>query len=87
MFKWQNTFIKKGGKVKETKEYLLTKIDPEFWRRVKSVAASEGVTIRDLIIRLLEKEMEKYVEISIEPVSNKAMKKLKKNNKKRKGRK
>lgn len=33
--------------------YLLRGIDPELWRRVKSKAAREGVSLRDLILRLL----------------------------------
>jgi len=33
--------------------FILRDIDPDFWRRVKSKAAAEGVTIKDLILRLL----------------------------------
>ncbi len=33
--------------------FILRGIDPAFWRRVKSKAAAEGVTIKALILRLL----------------------------------
>jgi hypothetical protein len=36
------------------KNYLL-RIEEEFWRLVKSKAASEGKTIREIILFLLEK--------------------------------
>jgi hypothetical protein len=33
--------------------YILREIDPDLWRRVKSKAALEGVSIKGLIERLL----------------------------------
>jgi hypothetical protein len=33
--------------------YILRDIDPDLWRRVKMKAASEGVTAKDVILRLL----------------------------------
>lgn len=35
--------------------FILRDIDPAFWRRVKSKAAAEGVTVKELILRLLTK--------------------------------
>jgi predicted DNA binding CopG/RHH family protein len=34
--------------------YILRNIDPELWRRVKSKAALEGITIKALIEELLQ---------------------------------
>lgn len=33
--------------------YILRNIDPELWRRVKSKAALEGISVKALIERLL----------------------------------
>lgn len=33
--------------------YLLRDVDPDLWKRVKSKAAREGISLRDLILRLL----------------------------------
>lgn len=35
--------------------YYLKDVDPEFWRKVKSRAAAEGKSIKDVIIELLKK--------------------------------
>jgi len=40
------------------KTYLL-KINSELWRKVKILAATKSITIRQLIINLLEKELKK----------------------------
>ena len=37
--------------------YTLRGLDDEFWRQVKIIAATKRITIRDLIIKLLEKEI------------------------------
>jgi hypothetical protein len=34
--------------------YLLRSIPPDLWRAVKSKAALEGVTVREVILRLLK---------------------------------
>lgn len=39
--------------------YTLTEVDDKLWRKVKAIAALRGITIRDLIIKLLEKEVKK----------------------------
>jgi len=39
--------------------YILKDIDEGLWRKVKSLAALRGITIRELIIELLEKEVKK----------------------------
>jgi len=39
-------------------DYTLKNIDKEFWRKVKTHAASMGLTIKSLIIMLLKKEMD-----------------------------
>lgn len=33
--------------------YLLRDIDDELWRKVKSKAAAEGMTVKDVILQLL----------------------------------
>ena len=35
--------------------FILRDIDPELWRRVKSKAALEGITIKHVILKLLAK--------------------------------
>jgi predicted HicB family RNase H-like nuclease len=40
-------------------DYILRGIDDKLWREVKAVAALQGVSIKDLIIKLLEKEAKK----------------------------
>jgi hypothetical protein len=40
-------------------DYILRGIDDKLWREVKAVAALQGVSIKDLIIKLLEKETKK----------------------------
>ena len=40
-------------------DYLLKGIDDKLWREVKAVAALQGMSIKDLIIKLLEKETKK----------------------------
>lgn len=39
--------------------YILKGFDEDLWRKVKSLAALRGMTIKDLIIDLLEKEVKK----------------------------
>jgi predicted DNA binding CopG/RHH family protein len=36
-------------------EYILRDIDETLWKRVKSKAAAEGISIKALILKLLEK--------------------------------
>ena len=38
-------------------DYTLKKIDTLFWRLVKAHAASKGMTIKQLIIKLLKNEI------------------------------
>ena len=38
-------------------DYTLKKIDWKFWQKVKLHAAVKGVTIKDLILKLLEREI------------------------------
>ena len=40
-------------------DYTLKGIDQALWRKVKSLAALRGITIKQLIIGLLIKEIEK----------------------------
>ena len=40
-------------------DYLLKGIDDQFWREVKAVAALQGMSVKDLIVKLLEKETKK----------------------------
>jgi hypothetical protein len=40
-------------------DYILKGIDDKLWREVKAVAALQGMTVKDLIIKLLEKEAKK----------------------------
>lgn len=39
--------------------YTLTEVDDKLWRKVKAIAALRGMTIKDLIVKLLEKEVKK----------------------------
>jgi predicted HicB family RNase H-like nuclease len=43
----------------EMADYILRGIDDKLWREVKAAAALQGVSIKDLIIKLLEKETKK----------------------------
>ena len=38
-------------------DYVLRGVDAKLWRRIKALAALRGITIRELIIGLLEKEV------------------------------
>jgi hypothetical protein len=40
-------------------DYILKGIDEKLWRKVKAVAALQGMSVKDLIIKLLEKEAKK----------------------------
>ena len=40
-------------------DYILKGIDDQLWREVKAVAALQGMSVKDLIIKLLEKEAKK----------------------------
>jgi hypothetical protein len=40
-------------------DYYLKGIDDKLWREVKAVAALQGLSVKDLIIKLLEKETKK----------------------------
>jgi hypothetical protein len=40
-------------------DYYLKGIDDQLWREVKAVAALQGMSVKDLIIKLLEKETKK----------------------------
>jgi hypothetical protein len=40
-------------------DYILKGIDDKLWREVKAVAALQGMSVKDLIIRLLERETKK----------------------------
>ena len=40
-------------------DYILRGIDAKLWREVKAVAALQGLSVKDLIIKLLEKETKK----------------------------
>jgi len=39
--------------------YILKGFNEDLWRKVKALAAMRGITIKDLIIDLLEKEVKK----------------------------
>lgn len=39
--------------------YILRDIDDDFWKRVKGKAALEGVSVKDLLLRLLADWMKK----------------------------
>ena len=39
------------------KFYTLRNIDSEFWQQVKILAAKKGITIKKLILKLLEREI------------------------------
>jgi len=40
-------------------DYILKGVDDKLWREVKATAALRGMTVKELIIRLLEKEVNK----------------------------
>jgi hypothetical protein len=40
-------------------DYYLKGIDDKLWRKVKAVAALQGMSVKNLIIKLLEKETKK----------------------------
>ncbi len=40
-------------------DYILKGVDDKLWREVKAIAALQGMTVKDLIIKLLEKETRK----------------------------
>ena len=42
------------------KSYFLQKIDDNFWKKVKVLAANQETTIKDLIIKGLEKQLSEY---------------------------
>jgi len=44
-------------------EYRLTNIDDNLWRKVKKLAALKEMTIRELILFLLEQEIRKYSKV------------------------
>jgi len=47
----------KGGE--NVGSYTLKEVDDKLWRKVKSLAALRGMTIKELILDLLEKEVKK----------------------------
>ena len=47
----------KGGE--NVGSYTLKEVDDKLWRQVKSLAALRGMTIKELILDLLEKEVKK----------------------------
>ena len=51
--------IPKNMKEQEMADYILKGIDDKLWREVKAIAALQGMTVKDLIIKLLEKEAKK----------------------------
>jgi hypothetical protein len=40
-------------------DYILKDVDDKLWREVKAVAALQGISIKNLIIKLLQKETKK----------------------------
>jgi predicted HicB family RNase H-like nuclease len=40
-------------------DYILRDVDDKLWRKIKAVAALQGMSVKDLIIKLLEKEAKK----------------------------
>ncbi len=40
-------------------DYILGGVDDQLWREVKAIAALQGMSVKDLIIKLLEKETKK----------------------------
>ena len=40
-------------------DYTLKKIDNDFWHKVRIYCVTNNITIKDLIIKLLEKEIRK----------------------------
>ncbi len=49
----------KGGE--NVGSYTLKEVDDKLWRKVKSLAALRGMTIKELILDLLEREVKKGV--------------------------
>jgi hypothetical protein len=47
------------GEIFEMADYILRGIDDKLWREVKATAALQGLTVKDLIIKLLEREAKK----------------------------
>jgi hypothetical protein len=43
-------------------DYYLKGIDDKLWRKVKAVAALQGMSVKNFIIKLLEKETKKLKE-------------------------
>ncbi len=41
--------------------YTLKEVDDKLWRKVKALAALRGMTIKELILDLLEREVKKGV--------------------------
>jgi hypothetical protein len=41
------------------KAYLLRDVPPELWRKIKTLAAERGQTIRGLILAALQKEVKR----------------------------
>ena len=39
--------------------HILRRIDDKLWREVKAIAALQGMSVKDLIIKLLERETKK----------------------------
>ena len=44
------------------KDYILKNVEDDFWVRVKILAATKNITIKELIITLLEEEYQKCLE-------------------------
>jgi hypothetical protein len=44
---------------KKTIDYFLTKVDREFWKRVKQLALDKNTSIKGLILFLLKREINK----------------------------
>ena len=41
-------------------DYILKGVDDKLWREVKAAAALRGMTVKEFIIKLLEKEVHKF---------------------------
>jgi len=52
-------------------DYTLRGVDDELWRKFKARAALKGMTIKDLLIELLEREVGEYVKKEEERLKNK----------------
>jgi hypothetical protein len=39
------------------KDYILRNMDPKLWQQVKMLAVKKGITIRELILELLKREV------------------------------